>query len=194
MKWLVAIAVIGAVASVACGRTQQTEYYGLAATKGAARSYAGPPVRLEAVQVPPALDGPQMVRRSTQYSIYIAQHERWSDALGYLMRQAIAQDLVSRLPDGALIYPDAPKPPGALGVTLDVLQLTEMDGTLTLDASWTVLATNPPHIAARHHKTWTEKVTGSAESTSEGLSRVLARLADDIADALPADAAAASGS
>ena len=189
MKWLVAIAVI---AAAACGHTQPTQYYSLAATKGAARSYAGPPVRLESVQVPPSLDGPQMVRHSSPYSIKVAQYERWNDALGYLMRQAIAQNLVSRLPDGALIYPDAPRPAAALGIAVDVLQLNEMDGTLTLDASWTILATNPPHIAARHQKSWNEKVTGSAESTSEGLSRILTRMSDDIADALSADAAAAA--
>lgn len=186
---------LAVMALVSCGRSPQTHYYTLAAAAGGARTYGGPPVRLESVQVPPSLDSPQMVRRSSPYTLDIAGHERWSDDLGYLMRQAVAQDLATRLPDGALIYPDAPKPAGSFGWVVDVLSLVEIDGALTLDASWTLLASNPPGVVGRHQKTWKESVNGTAESTSEGLSRILARLADDMADSLAADAAgAASGS
>ena len=182
MRWLIAIAII---AAAACGgRSPPTHHYGLAPAQGAIRVYSGPPLRLEAVQMPPSLDSQQMMRRTSPYAISIAQHERWSDALGYLMRQALAQNLVTRLPDGALIYPDAPKPADALGITVDVLQLVEQDGIITLDASWTILAPDAPRIVGRHQKSWKEQVSGSAASTSEGLSRILARVADDIADSL----------
>ena len=187
MRWFVAIAVISAAA---CGRSPPTHFYSLAADKGAARHYSGPPVRLEAVQVPPSLDTQHIVRHTSPYALSFVQHERWSDALGYLMRQALAQDLVTRLPDGALIYPDAPKPDGALGITVEVLSLVELDGVITLDASWSLLTPTTPHVIGRHQKSWTEKVNGTSASTSEGLSRILARLADDVADSLSEDAIA----
>lgn len=182
MRWLVAIAVI---AASACGRSPKVRFFTLVPSIASARSsYSGPPIRVEAVQLPSSIDGPQMFRWVTAYEIEARDSERWSESLGYLIRQTLAQSLASRLPEGAMVYPDAPKPPGTRGLVVDVLTLTEMNGMLTLDVSWSLLGGDPVALVERRQQVFTADADGSAEGTSKALSRVTSDLADAITNAL----------
>ena len=100
--------------------------------------------RIDAVHVPPAFDRPELVRRTDSYTVTLSDNDRWAAPLGELVRRALTQDLERRLPAGVVIYPDAPKPPAAAGLVIDILSVhPEADG-VTMDASWTWVAARAP--------------------------------------------------
>src|ERR1041384_2623361 len=112
----------------ACGHSEPTRFYTLAAKPAASRAaYNGPPVRLEAVHLPPSVAGRRLLHAKGDNQVSISTLERWTDDLDFLMRQNLAQNLVTRLPEGSLIFPDAPRPVGTLLWSVDVLTLRESD-------------------------------------------------------------------
>ena len=174
-----------AFAVTACGRSAPVRMYALAEAPGARVSYSGPAVRLEAVNLPPESDDNRMLRHTSSYELTARDNELWSAPLPYLMRQTIARDLATRLPEGAVVYPDAPRPAGTVSLVVHVLTLDEHNGQLTMTAAWTYLGTGTTGILARGEKHLSTPVDGTGESTSAALSKLSA----DLADAMVANAA-----
>ncbi len=184
---------LGAVtlALAACGHSPPTRYFSLDAVPppGAPLATASmTPVQLGAVRVPAALDRPEIVAQDSAHRLTVRENDRWGAPLGQMMRRALAQDLLARLPGGTFVLPDAPAPDGARGIVVTVLDLranANTDGRLTLEGSWTLTAGQPARAVTTQAVSLSEPMTGSdSTAIADALSRVLGQLADRIALAL----------
>ena len=155
--------------------------YGVAAASSR-NAYAGPPVRIDAVHVPPALDRIEVVGDIAPGEESISDLDHWSAPLGQVARQALAADLVTRLPEGRVIFPHLSKPAGALGISVDVLDISSDSRGTTLLASWIVTPAGALVRSAGGTVTLhTDLASHGAAATAQALSALLGQLADRIA-------------
>jgi uncharacterized lipoprotein YmbA len=159
--------------------------------------YAGAAYRIDAVHIPADLDRPELVRPASGGRFTVSDNDHWAAPLGELIQRALTQDLAAQFPSGKIIYPDAPKPAGAGGVVVTILDVSYAGGQAVMDASWTLLAprstaTAPAVVAPIGPRTVrvtaparTAGVTGDAAA----LSALSSRLAEAIAADLDASAA-----
>lgn len=156
------------------------------------------PVRIDSVHLPAWLDRPELVRQVGAEELRIDDFARWGAPLAQLARRTLTQDLVARLPQGAVVFPDSPSPDGAVGVVVDVLALSREADRVVMDVSWTAVPppaprgsgpTAPPMSAVPHplHLSAPAAPAEAPGAPAADLSALLAKLADAIA----ADAIAA---
>jgi len=144
------------------------------------------PVQLDAVRIPPALDRPQVVTALGANRLDVHDLDQWASPLGEMMRRALAQDLLARLPDGGFVLPDAPRPSGVRGLVVDVLQLqADPSGRVTLQASWSLTAPGSREAVLIRNVRLSADAAPGAQGAAAAMSRLLGRLADQIAGALP---------
>ncbi len=169
-----------------------TRFYTLqpAGDPGAARSaYAGPPFRVDAVHIPAALDRPELVRDLPGDRFVVSDNDHWAGPLGDLFRRVLTQDLAARLPVDAVVFPDAPKPAGAGGLVVDILDVTPQGGAVVMDVSWTLLPFQgrsagtraPDAMRQRTVRLSTPAVGGSVNGNAMELSALAGQLAANIA-------------
>lgn len=170
-----------------CGHSPPTRFFTLdpLPPSGAAPASRIAPVQLEAVHIPPALDRPEMVTQVGANRLKLSEQDQWAAPFGEMMRRALAQDLLSRLPAGAFVLPEAPRPEGARGLVVNVLQLqTEAGGRTDLQASWTLIAGHPRRAVLTRTVSLSVTASGDAQGQAGAVSRLLGQLADQIASAL----------
>ncbi len=154
--------------------------------------YAGPPVQVLAVHLPAALDRVELLRETAPGRFEVDDFARWAGPPGRIARQALTEDLVNRLPPGAVVFPDAVKPINALGVTVDILSLRSSGGSTQSDISWTWRPTDPatlargPAASLRTVRLSTPAGDGSPAATAQALGALLGQVADRIAADLAA--------
>lgn len=176
-------------------RADPTRYYVLTPSRGAARpSPALPPVGLGPVTLPGYLDRPQLVTRTAENQLTLAEYDRWGEDLGDSLGRVLRQDLQERLGNQPVaLYPWQSGQPPPLGVAVEVQRFerageraVELRARFTVrDAGGRVLATRDVDLRRATPGT----TPGDAVAA---LSDALGALADAIADALRA-AAAPSG-
>lgn len=153
-----------------------------------AAAYAGPPVRVDAVHVPPAMDRPELVTTAGAERLQVHDLAHWAAPLGDLARRALAADLQARLPRGALIYPGSPKPQAARSLVVDLLTVAPAAGGATVaDASWTLL----PAVRGGPMRQRQVRLSTPSSAGPGGLAADLSALMGQLADAIAADLAAA---
>jgi uncharacterized protein len=144
-------------------------------------SYGGPPIRVDAVHVPPALDRIEVVSNVAPGELKINDLDHWSAPLGQAARQALSADMVSRLPQGRVIFPHLAKPEEALGISVDVLDFKTDQSGASLEASWVI---TPPDSKGGPGRATaivrTDIQSAGAPATARALSALLAQLADHI--------------
>jgi uncharacterized lipoprotein YmbA len=180
---LLSVAVMAAWLTAACG-SAPTRTYTLYATAPVAAivNYSGPPVRVDVIHLPPALNREEVTRGIGQGEMQLDDLAHWSAPLNQLARQVLSADLQTRLPEGRLIFPHLPKPDGALGLTVEVLWVDLEPAGAHLQASWTV--TPGARLPAGTITLQTDQAVGDAAGTARALSTLLALLADRIAASL----------
>jgi uncharacterized lipoprotein YmbA len=146
--------------------------------------YDGPPLRIDAVNLPPALDRTEVVSNLPGGEVRIHELANWSAPLRESAPRILSADLMGRLPPGKVIYPSLQKPPAALSIAVDVLQFT-VDGThAELQAGWLVSGHTPAAQTPerRGSVVLDRTIAGTAPGTVvEALSSLLGELADRIA-------------
>jgi uncharacterized lipoprotein YmbA len=188
LEWcagLLALSLLGGCAGSA------TRFYTVEATppvQPAVGASSGPALRVDAVHIPPALDRTELIRNGEGGQVAVSDNDHWVAPVGELIRRALTQDLVERMPAGVVIFPDAPKPSTAQGLVVDILALTNEDGSLVMEASWTLVAAQPTsssgtvpqhrlHIVRLSTSVAGPGVTGQAAAVS----RLVGQLADKVA-------------
>jgi uncharacterized lipoprotein YmbA len=175
-----------ALALTGCGHSAPTRFFTLDALPppggAAGASFTGPPVRLDAVHIPAALDRVEVVRQLAADQLDVSDLDHWGAPLGELARRALTQDLDERLPAGTVIFPDSPKPALAQDLIVDVLDIQTQGGAVTLTASYTLVQTKP-HLSKIQHQVILSAPQASTDAAgqADALSRILAQLADKIA-------------
>jgi uncharacterized lipoprotein YmbA len=153
------------------------------------------PVQLDAVHIPSVLDRPQIVTRAAPGRLELDDQDQWGAPFGQLMRQALAQDLLARLPPGAFVLPEAPRPADARGVVVNVLELQgDGRGAVRLQASWSLLAPSGKVLLTRDVQLAAPAATNRAPAQAAAISRLTGELADEIAAALTGGAPIGGGS
>ena len=175
----------------ACG-SAPTRLFTLDAVPPAAGSavYGGPPLRVDAVHMPPELDRIEIVSRIAPGELAIDDLDHWSAPLAVVARQALSADLAARLPQGRLVFPHLAKPEGALGISVDVLEFKTSRSGAALEVSWVIDPAHEPGASRATAVFTTAQGAGDAASTARALGILLGQLADRIvADLLAMDRA-----
>ncbi|SAL51481.1 hypothetical protein AWB70_04206 [Caballeronia cordobensis] len=102
------------------------------------------------------------------------------------MRATLARDLQTRLPDGALIFPDTPAPKGTRALVVTVIDVDiPAQGELTLQATWAVAQRTSDVVGTTGHASLHASHAGDdAAGIAAALSRALGDLADQIVSSL----------
>ena len=166
-----------------CANSPPTVYYTLDPVPPAAAAAPAPaaaaPLRVDAVHLPPVLNQPEIYLRQGPNELRVDDFARWAAPLGEMMQRTLTQDLASRLPPGAVIYPGATPPSKVAGLTLDVLAFEVVDGQGRLSASWT--SGVQPALQSRTLQLSTPVQGSGPRAVAEALSTLMGRVADDIA-------------
>jgi uncharacterized lipoprotein YmbA len=185
----VAAVALAAVLLAAC-RSAPTRVFTLDAIASTvpAAGYAGPAIRVDAIKVPPAWDRIELLQATGRGEWRIDDLDQWAAPLGQLMRETLTADLATRLPPDRVIFPSLPKPPGALGLRIEVLDFRAGASGARLEAGWLVTPSDAarPALAHRIVLDATEPAEGAA-ATARSLAQLLARLADAVVAQLNAD-------
>ena len=178
-----------------CGHGAPTRFFTLDAMPPAqpVAVAAVRPIQLASVRIPSVLDRPELVMEPSANHLRISDQDHWGAPLGDLIRRTLAEDLVARLPAGAVVLPDAPRPAGVRGLVVDILQLrADPTGHVYLQASWSLVDGGAGRTIATHDVQLTADGTASAgvddpsNLQASAMSRLMGELADDIAGKLPA--------
>ena len=171
-----------------CGGSQQSRFYVLTenpvpasrtATTSATRTVA-----LGAVQLPAALDRPQMARRVGSDEISYAEYERWAGPLDEMVRRVLIVDLDGRLAPGMTLIENRTASPASLTISVDILRFdADITGLVKLDARWEMLGrAGGGLIGAPHNARIVEPGAGQdAAAIAATMSRAVADLAGEIA-------------
>ncbi len=157
--------------------------------------YGGPPLRVNAVHMPPSLDRIEIVTDAAPGELQLSELEHWAAPLGRLTRQTLTEDLAMRLPKGRVIFPHLPMPQGAIGLTVDILAFSADQKGARLEASWSFTSEDlKPESAHEAVSLRNDTPTAGAAATARALSALIAQLADRIsADLLTAQREPPSG-
>jgi uncharacterized lipoprotein YmbA len=170
-----------------CGHSPPTRFYTLDSVPPAQAAAAGPraPVQLSAVHLPPTFDRPQVVTQTAPGRLELSEQDQWGAPLDEMMRRTLAQDLLARLPEGAFIAPEAPRPAGAQGLVVDVLQLQATPGRVVIQATWSLTGGASGDLAQSRIVNLSTSTRGpGAAGQADAISRLLGELSDRIAAAL----------
>lgn len=187
-------AVLLVLTLAACASSPPTRFFTLepvapGAPAGALRGHA--PLKVDAVHIPPVLDRSSIVRGMIGNQLQISSQDRWAGDLGETIRRVLTQDLASRLPPGMVIAPDAPPPPNARGIVVDILTFQPRGaGEVVLDADWTLLRGSQSHPVLSRSEHLTTAAAPTAQGEAAAMSTLLGELADRMTAAI---GSAASG-
>jgi uncharacterized lipoprotein YmbA len=90
------------------------------------------------LNVPASWDRIEILKLSAAGTLQISDFDHWAAPLAQMARQALSDDLDQRLPSGSVIYPRLPKPSGALGVNVDILDFNIVASQASMRASWII--------------------------------------------------------
>lgn len=149
MTWWVA----GCAVAAALGgcRSASTRIYTLepAAPTSHIEVYRAPALRIDTLNVPASWDRMEILRPSSAGTLQISDFDHWAAPLAQMARQTLSDDLDLRLPSGSVIYPRLPKPSGALGVNVDILDFNIVASQASMRASWMIALSGDAQGAKR---------------------------------------------
>ena len=177
---------LGAIVAAGCGSSPPTHFFTLrpVASVGQSTSASAVPVQVDAFNIPAVLDRTEMVRQNGPDSLSINDQDHWGAPFGEMARNVLAQDLLTRMPAGTVILPNAPAPAAAAHLVVSVARFGEdADGSVRLDGSWALLGNNSKSpLLRRDVKLARKAVPGDAASQAAAMSDLLGRLADDVSN------------
>ncbi len=185
--------VIGCAVAVVLGlldacHSATTRIYSLdpAVPAGHVDVYRAPALRVDTLNVPISWDRIEILRRSAAGDLEIGEFDHWSAPLAQMARQALSDDLDQRLPSGSVIYPRLPKPPGALGINVDILEFNAVGSQASMRASWLIV----PAAGSQSAKRSVALLHGATTSTEPAaIAHAWSELIGQLADRIAADAA-----
>lgn len=186
--------VIGCAVAVVLGlldacHSATTRIYSLdpAVPAGHVDVYRAPALRVDTLNVPISWDRIEILRRSAAGDLEIGEFDHWSAPLAQMARQALSDDLDQRLPSGSVIYPRLPKPNGALGVDVDILEFSISASQASMQASWLII----PAAGSQGAKRSVAALHGALRATDPAaVARAWSELLGQLAEHIAADAAA----
>jgi uncharacterized protein len=150
----------------------------------------GPVVWLRRVSLPDYLDSTDIVWRAGQHGLQTSPTGRWGERLSLGVTQALATDLMARLPQNRVVWSDADRK-STRELLVDVEGFDAWpDGHCVLSATWTLSdATNGAVLAGARETFTAAPARGETQSDVRvvaGMADVLHKLAESIASAVAA--------
>ena len=178
-----------AVAATLCAcHSAPTRIYSLDPVVPAMRidTYQAPALRVDTLSVPASWDRIEILSLSGSGKLEISDFDHWSAPLAQLARQTLSDDLDQRLPSGSVIFPRLPKPDGALGIYVDILEFTIVASQASMQASWLIVPTAGSQSAKRsvaslHESMISKEPAAVAHAWSELIGQLADRIAADAA-------------
>ena len=175
-----------------CARTPPAQYYLLSSPVAATAGKAdGTRLGLGPIRLPEYLDRPQIVTWASATQLSLSNSHRWAEPLQQNFARALLARLAHALPDTQLVpfpWQGAPRP--ARQIVVDVQRFERAaDGTLHLDARWSVQPTDDGSPAAMRDSAIALPVPGAPDDYDALVataSQAVGALAADIAARLPA--------
>jgi uncharacterized protein len=190
---LVTLAAVAAcLASASCADSQPTRYYTLAALPEARRAAmpAEPSdltVGVGPVTLPPYLDRPQLVTRSGDNRVVLADIDSWVEPLQEMFARVLADNLIVLLgTDDVLLLPQRREFALDRQIEVDVTRFdVDTAGNAVLDARWWVYGRNGDKLLRSGRSTITEPAeVGDYTAAAAALSRALGAMSQEIAQAI----------
>src|ERR1700734_1247334 len=145
--------VAGCAVAVALGgcRSAPTRIYSLGPAAPASHIdvYHGPALRVDTLAVPASWDRIEILNLSAAGTLQIRDFDHWAAPLAQMATQTLSEDLDQRLPSGSVIYPRLPKPRGASGVDVDILEFNIVASQASMRASWIIVPSGGAPSAKR---------------------------------------------
>lgn len=167
-----------------CGSSPRVEYFALEPTEqhGAEVFSISTPLQVAQVHLPPSLDRKQMVRHTGAFTLDISDQHRWSAPLDAMIRQVLSQDLMKLLPPGKLILPEEPAPASTRKIVVNVVEFAaDAHDTVRFEGTWSLIAPEPGAPPKNRTVRLSEPAGHDTASQVRGMSRILERLAAQIA-------------
>jgi uncharacterized protein len=164
-----------------CGSSPQTRFFVLDEVPGSHVNQATP-IQVAAVHIPPALDREEMVKETAPGQLDVSSPNRWGAPFDEMVQRALTQDLAARLPANAVVFPNQPAPSGTLKLVLDILAFdVDPSGQVRFDGSWSLVQQGSDQAVMDRHVQLTEAGGQDPASQTQAMSKVLGKLADQIA-------------
>jgi hypothetical protein len=179
-----------------CGASDHSRFYVLTEHPAlVARATAAAPtttIALGAINLPAALDRPQMARRHNSDEISYSEYDRWAGPLDEMFRRVLIADLDGRLPFGMILIDNNPTSPASLTIAVDVLRFdADAGGQVTLKARWQMLDRSGSLVGVPRDAMIVKPGSGrDAEAVAATMSGAVADLATQIAASLGSGAMA----
>ncbi len=171
-----------------CHSSPPQRFYVLDPTQApqASASKLQTPVQIASVNIPPSLDRQEMVRERAAGSLEISDVNRWGAPLGDMIQNVLTQDLMDRLPSAKVVPPRTSAPAATNEITVDILQFgSNSTGNVVLKGGWSLYHLGSDTPVFNRNVQFTEKATaGDYGAQARSMSRLLGRMADDIAESL----------
>jgi uncharacterized lipoprotein YmbA len=181
---------LAAVMLAGCGASDHSRFYVLTENPAAATRAAGTSpattIALGAIQLPAALDRPQMARRLNSAEISYSEYDRWAGPLDDMVRRVLIADLGGRLGAEVILIENNPTSPASLTIAVNVLRFdADATGLVTLNARWETLERTGALVGVPRDAMIIEPGSSrDAEAVAATMSRAVADLATQIAASL----------
>ena len=161
----------------------------VAPAQPSAAAYPGPPVKVLAVNIPPALDREELVSETAPGEVKVHDLEHWAAPLGLTARQVLVQDLAGRLPAGAVLGPASPGGDGVATLSVDVVSFHAGPEGAQMQASWNAALPGVAGPQVFRSTLMTLQAAGASPGgagAARAFSALLGQVSDQIAATLPA--------
>ena len=195
MRHLAVIAIVAAAAFASgCGSSPPARFYTLSATATPATSPSTLFVAVGPVTVPSVVDRPEIVVSVGANELKLDEFNRWASPLQDNLSRAIAENLVAIL--GAprvILFPQALATDPDYRVAVEIRTFESVPGTsAAVDAVWTIRRAKDAKSQTGRTAVREKVADNSYEALAAAHSRAIARLSQDIAEAIVAMQRAAS--
>ena len=188
-------AALGSIVVIGCGGSKPANFYLLSAM-----SYPEPLVRdtltigIHPVEIPDYLRRSQIVSRTSDNSLELAEFDRWAEPLEENFNRVLRENLTALLgTERIIIYPWDSRLKIHYKIMVEIIQFEiQPDHSVTLGAHWAVSTSGPTPFAVE-----TTRLTGKPDSPDKGkkkdidydavastMSELLAELSCTIADSI----------
>ena len=174
-----------AALAAGCSSSPPSSFYTLSRTEAAAAAASELSVVVGPVSIPALVDMPQMVVSTGPNQIQIDEYHRWASPLASDISRVVAENLVTMLGTPRVSQFQALNAPSDYRVAIEVQTFESVPGeAATLNAVWTVRRTKDGKSQTGRTKLREAASDKGYDALVAAHSRALARMSQDIADAV----------
>jgi uncharacterized lipoprotein YmbA len=175
-----------AAITASCGSSPSSRFYTLNPTTAPATAASSVSMAVGPVSVPAVVDRPQMVVSTGANELSLDEFNRWASPLQDNLARVVAENLVAMLGTPRVtLFPQTLSTDAEYRVAIEVQSFESVPGkSATLDAVWTLRRAKDGRSETRRTTAHEKPQDNSYDALAAAHSRAVARLSQDIADAV----------